>query len=530
MEDKELLSREEVMEVLQMANAIYSPPVMDGYGVYNPYLLNQNLVDLNNDSKVPTYEKIIEAFENIKDNDEVLQSYSEWLQWTESIYAKTIYYLENILSFDLDYCCVSDNVDYGSDKYKKDVNIVNKWLRSFNYKKYFKQMTREMLRSNIVFTWLRDNNNEEYPQRALQILPQKYCLVTGNSSVCPTFDFDMTYFTKAGTSIDLYPEVFKRYWKDVYSDNGMKRYTPSNRNRNGTYVLYHQTSINDGAFCFMFNDGNFNTIPPLTFMMRSSVLNPEIEELQRNKDIASAYALLVGELRIFDGAKSGEKPNQWAISPTMVGSFLSKVQRGLRKNIRPVAMPTEETKFMQYNDQNPLMSSYKYAESASQGVSANSMIYTTGKASMEESRNQITTDGNLMKNLYRQFETFLNYYVNKKTRNYKFEFHFSGIDYWFDRKERIDQAFKFADKGFVLNPTYYASCLGIEPYNFMARLKEGHDGELTKLLTPLINLNTMGNSGIGSNQSKPEKIGRPEEDSNDLGQAGVTSRDYGSYK
>ena len=64
----------------------------------------------------------------------------------------------------------------------------------------------------------------------------------------------------------------------------------------------------------------------------------------------------------------------------------------------------------------------------------------------------------------------------------------------------------------------------------MARLKEGHDGELTKLLTPLINLNTMGNSGIGSNQSKPEKIGRPEEDSNDLGQAGVTSRDYGSYK
>lgn len=516
------LSKEQVYQVLEFANKIYNPAYYQNeFGLYNPYTLNQNLKELNNNAKVPTYEKILKAFEAIQDSEDILQSYSEWMKWTEAVYAKTLNYFSNILSFDLRYNCknAEKSSDYQSKEYKQDIKIVHKWLDSFDYKRYFKQMVDEMLKSNIVYTWLRDNNSEEYPQRALQILPQKHCIITGNSSVCPLFDFNMGYFLNSTTSLDLYPEIFKDYYNEVFKSEGYDKYYPSNSfsKRDGTYSYFHQTSVKDGAFCFIFNDGNFNNVPPFAYLLRSTILNPEIEELQRNKDIASAYALLVGELRIFDGAKSGEKPNQWAISPEMVGAFLSKVQSGLRKNVKPVAMPTEETKYMQFVDSSPLMSTYKYSESAAQGASASTLIYSTDKPNQEELRVMVQTDYNIMKNLYYQFNSFMNYFINKKTRKYKFNFEFTGMNYTFYRKEQADLAMKFADKGFVFNSSYYASILGLKPQEFDRMLAEGHSGNMIDNLSMLINMNTMSSSG------------RPKKDSNDLSQSGNVSQEYGNY-
>lgn len=521
-QDNTNLSKEQVYQVLEFADKIYNPAYYQNeFGLYNPYTLNQNLKELNNDAKVPTYEKILKAFETIQDSEDILQSYSEWMKWTEAVYAKTLNYFSNILSFDLRYNCknAEKSSNYQSKEYKQDIKIVHKWLDSFDYKRYFKQMVDEMLKSNIVYTWLRDNNSEEYPQRALQILPQKHCIITGNSSVCPLFDFNMGYFLNPSTSLDLYPEVFKDYYNEVFKSEGYDKYYPSNpfSKRDGTYSYFHQTSVKDGAFCFIFNDGNFNNVPPFAYLLRSTILNPEIEELQRNKDIASAYALLVGELRIFDGAKSGEKPNQWAISPEMVGAFLSKVQSGLRKNVRPVAMPTEETKYMQFVDSSPLMSTYKYSESAAQGASASTLIYSASKPNQEELRVMVQTDYNLMKNLYYQFNSFMNYFINKKTRKYKFNFEFTGMNYTFYRKEQADLAMKFADKGFVFNSSYYASILGLKPQEFDRMLAEGHSGDMINNLSMLINMNTMSSSG------------RPQKDSNDLSQSGNVSQEYGNY-
>lgn len=517
------LDREQVLQVLQFADMVYNPTSYQSQlGIYNPYLLNQNLVDLNNDPLVPTYNKIIEALKNITGNVEALQGYSEWMQWTDAIYSKILGYYKNLLSFDLYYDCVNvkKKTEYQSKAYQDDKRRVDKWLDSFDYKREFKKAVYQVLRGNVSFVWLRENNNEEYPQRALQIMPQNYCKITGNSSVCPLYDLDMGYFLKTGVSLDLYPSIFKEYYNEIFNTKGYNQYNPANSfsKRNGSFAYYHQTSVDDGAFCFVFNDGNFNAVPPFAFLLRSTVMNPEIERLQYDKDLASAYSLLVGEIKTFNGAKSGEKPDQFAISPLMLGNFLASVQSGLKKNVRPVAMPTEDNKHFQFVDQNPKMYGYKLEETANQGVSAGSLIYSTSKASQEESRNQIITDGNVMKNLYRQFESFLNFYVNKKTRKYKFRFHFDGLDYPFERKQRIDTAFQFADKGFVLNESYYASLLGIPPQDFRRMLEEGHNGCLTENLTALLNINTMRSNGA------------PEKSSSEISESGAISRDYGNYK
>ena len=47
---------------------------------------------------------------------------------------------------------------------------------------------------------------------------------------------------------------------------------------------------------------NFNATPFLAPFLKSALLDGEIEELQYNKDIASAYAILAGDIRLFDNA------------------------------------------------------------------------------------------------------------------------------------------------------------------------------------------------------------------------------------
>lgn len=527
-----LLTENEVLEVLNMANQIYSSfsDYRLGSGndqVYTPYLLNQNLVDLNNNEKVATYDKILKAFQDIKGNADILRGYSEWLAWTESVYAKTLDYFEGLLSFDLNIIPIvpeNKTIDFNSKEYKADRERVNQWLRSFDYKKYFKRIVKEMLRNNVAYTWLRESNGEN-PKRALQIMPQKYCIITGETEICPLYDFDMTYFTQAGTSLKLFPKVFEKYSDEVFDKtSGYDRYNPANvlSRRNGTFALYHQTSIEEGAFCFMFNDGNYNAVPPFMYMMRSAVLNPEVELLQRDKDFASAYSLLVGEIKTFDDAKSGTKANQFTISPKVLSAFLNKVQSGLKKNVRPVAMPTTDNKHFQFVDQSPQMASYKLSESASQGASANSLIYSTSKPNQQEHIDMILNDYNHIKGIYSQFNAFLNYFVNKVTKKYKFEFEFDGLDYQFYRDKKLDTAMKMAEKGFVLNSSYYASIMGIKPYQFDAMLKEGHNGNMLENLSVLYNVNTMRDS---SNNG-----GRPKKNDSDLTSGGQTTREYGDYQ
>lgn len=521
-EEQNELSKEQVFSVLEFAKNMYNPSYMQTqYGVYNPQVLNQNLIDLNNSPLVPTYDKINRALTHPIESVEELQGYSQWCEFNDAIYAKTSNYFKRLLSFDLRISVEGaeymNKKELASQELKDDYKRVYKWLRSFDYKREFGKMMDEMIKKNTVFTWLRDNDDEQYPQRALQMLPQKYCLITGNSSVCPMFNFNMAYFLNPTTSLDLYPPIFKEFYNNTFGNSEINDYRPSNtfRKSTGTFAYWTQTSPSQGAYVFSFTDGNYNSIPPFSYLLRTSILNPEIEALQRNKDIISAYALLYGEMETTKGAQEGQKPNQFALTSEVMGQFLQLIASGLNKSIKPLAFPLKEVEFKQFSDSNKEMAMNQYQTSASQGASASSMIYSTTKSSMEENRNQILTDYNLIRPLYRQFNAFLNYYINRKTRKYRFKFVLDGSNYDFERDNRIDRINMLADRGMVLNESAFAQAYGYEPQEFSSMLNEGVN---PKKLQLLLNSNTT--SGSDGTQ------GRPRKRTNDLADGGETSRDY----
>ena len=520
----EELTKEQVISTLEFASGLYEP-IIGKYGYYTPQILNDELVKLNNNALKPTYDKIDKALDTPIESAELLQTYSTWARFSEAIYAKTINYFSNMLSFDVRRQCINakSKSDYNSTEYKEDLDRVYKFFRTFDHKREFKKMVNEMLKKNVVYTWYRDNRDEHTPQKSLQMLPQEYCKITADSSICPLFDFDMGYFLNSGTNIDLFDPIFKKYYNDIFTEKSNKRYSlkanPLNA-KGGSFAYWQHTSPINGAWCFVFTDGNYNEIPPFSFLLRTSVLNPEIEGLQRDKDIISAYGLIYGEMETTNKAQSGQVPNNTAFNSKTMGQFLQLIASGLNRHFKPLAFPLKEVEFKQFDDSNSDMSIDQYTSSAAQGASASSLIYTTEKMGVEEFKNALFTDYLLMKQLYKQFDAFLNYFVNQKTRKYKFKFTCEGSDYPSIREELTNRVKSLADRGIVGNISLWEQAFGYGVGELDTMCDEGISQDKLQLMlnpnTATDNVNTTASS---------DKGGRPTKTSSQMTESSQVSQD-----
>ena len=520
---KDSLSVEELNAVMEFASGLYNG--FGGYGFYTPFTQNQNLLALNNNGVKPTQEKLLKALENAPYDYGSLSSYSEFMEIWDAIYAKTLRYFAGLLSFDLSYTCknVRNVSEYNSKEYKDDVKRVNKFLDNFDYKTEFTKVVRQILRTETCFTWFRDTHEEiatpleidedvkvrKNERFALQMMPQSQCMLTGYFNCSQLlYDFNINYFLNGTVDINLYAPALKKKFKEMY-DEKKKTYNPSAQlnYRNGEFANWVQCSPNDGAYAFKMDLSNFRQVPPLVGLLKSCLNNDVVEELQKDKNMVSAYLLLAGEIKTMDTDKSGNKADQFRINPKTMGNFMHLVKSGLNDKVKPMALPLEDIKGWQFTDSNPSMADKQYTTTSAQGASASSMIYTTSKMSQSELENAIYADYCYMKPLYDQFNQFMNFYVNKKTVKYKFEFRFDGLNRPWDRKQRQESLRNYADKGIVLDSTMWASALGMKPQEFQRSLECAHnDTGFLGNLSMMLNANTMNSSG---------EVGAPKKDSSE---------------
>ena len=62
-------------------------------------------------------------------------------------------------------------------------------------------------------------------------------------------------------------------------------------------------------------------------MLKSAIRAEDVAELQYNKDIAGAYAILAGEIRLIEKQNVGDVKDQFAISPKKMGEFMRQVKK-----------------------------------------------------------------------------------------------------------------------------------------------------------------------------------------------------------
>lgn len=503
-----LLAEKQVWDVVDFARALNDGiSGLSGIsGLYTPGLLNQNLTNLNNNPRTPDYDKLVAALSEAVTQSENLQAYTEWMEFADMIFKRTMSYYENMLSFDLTISCRNASKDdYSTTKYKNDKAIVNDFLDRFNYKAEFTKMVKQMLRTEIAYTWLRNNDDSKDTKYTLQVMPQKYCMLTGYWEQGLLYDFNMNFFLEPGRDIREYDPAFLGIMNRTFNAEGIEDYLPTNPfdNRKGTFAYWTQLSpIYDGekphgAWAFKFDPGNFSAVPFLSALMKDTILNLPVQKLQYDKDMASAHAMLMGEIEMLNSSE----PNATAFSPKNLGALMNIVKRAVGKYISVGAIPAKDVEWYQYEDKNPDMYSSQLKTSVASGAAASRILYSTDKMSQEEVRNAITTDYNMMRRLYSQFDNFLNFYANKLTKKFKFNFTFDGSNYPFERKERQKSLLDLADRGIVLNDTAFASAFGYKPTDFKRMMEEtSTDESWTENLSMLMSIHTQSGGEAGRPQ------------------------------
>jgi len=500
--EEELLSKEQVVDVIKFAQALYGMNGMNG--VFNPDILNKNLSGINVNVKQPTVDELSKALNDPINNQDNLMGFNEWTQFNDMIFKKTIEYYSNLLSFDLSmYCSNAVKGDYKSKEYKEDIDRVYKFLDKFDYRAEFAKMVAQMVRKETVFVFFRQDSTNKY---ILQQIPQKYCRITGACEWTMMFDFDMSYFTNPATSVEQFPKCFEDYYIDVFGGNGaINQYTPLNTlgHRDGTYALWHQTDLKDGAWVFKFDSGTYANIPFLSPMIYDTLMSPIIRNMQKNKNIASAYSYLVGEIPFLQETKA-TKVDQFAVDLNTLGAFMRLLKDGLAETVKMAMLPSKEIDMFQYEDKNKEMYSNQLKSTSGLGNSASRMIYSEDRMGQFELQSAILTDGNMMSKIYSQFVNFLEYFINQKTRKYKFKFKLEGLNHDFHRKQRIDNVMKLAEMGVYLESAI-ASAYGFAPQEWKHMIEES---KASGFKFESIHTKSDDNSSVGrkTNESKNEAL------------------------
>ena len=77
------ISKERVKDVIDFAQGLY---YSENYGLFTPWLSNQLLQNLNNNPRIPTFNKICEALSEYKQNEKNLQGYTEFMTQFDMIF------------------------------------------------------------------------------------------------------------------------------------------------------------------------------------------------------------------------------------------------------------------------------------------------------------------------------------------------------------------------------------------------------------------------------------------------------------
>lgn len=532
----EKISEQEVWNVLDYCTGLYTQ--IKGFmneEFYNTQLENKLLIDLNNNPKIPTQNSLREAIANFKTNAELLQDYSEFMRMWDGIYNLAIDYKLNLLSFDINKYCtnIKDPKEYSSKEYKDDCRRVAKFFENFNAKEEFRNVTKNMLISDTFFVWLRDTygsfddeeisleNEDGFVEKkmqsfALQIMPQDHCKITGQFTAKGVkgfnWDLDLNYFMNANVNILNYDPSIIQSFNEMKKNGRLKSFIIGDNNQlnktNGYGYggnSWARTKVNCGAWCFKYDTSNFNTVPPLAYMLRSCFSNDIIERLQMDKDIISANAIILGEMKTRDKDNVGNNKNAFTIDPKQVGQLMRLARNGINKNIKQIALPLEETRLYQFADNNSNMYKNQLGSSSALGGHNSQIIYTTDNLTQEQAQIATTVDFySIANSVYPQFENFLNFFVNKKTKKYKFKFKLSGSTIGFIRQKEIDNHLKFSDKGIQIPPQRIGTLLGYDAQEFENYMLEAKYGGMQDNLFLLMNSNTA-KDGTSTEGGAPQK-------------------------
>lgn len=508
------LTEAEVWDILKFA---------ENFGIGNlygnamtPFLLNQRMQDISMSPMQATENSLLEAMKNPKGSETALMGFSEDFENNNQIYKKLINYLSDMASWDLTYTCTNSKYeDYKSPSYNKDLDVVKDFIDSFDYKKEFRIALRQMIRNEAFFCTTRFDSK----RLLLQELPSSptYTMITGRWDYGLLYSFNFLWFLLPGVDLRLYPRFFSEKFNEMW--DGKQRYMPAlpPSDRGESSWIYWRDISPDIGWSFKISPEIATRIPYFSAYFLDLIQMPLMRALQKNINMSAASRLLVGQIGTLSKDAGAKLKDAFNISPALLGQFLSLVKSAIGESMKVAAAPLDNLQAVSYPYEGSLYQNFIRTSLSTTGVNTNLLFTSDVRPNMFESQASLNTDEQFIYSLYPQFNAFLNYHINKRTKKYKFNFEFEGTHFFNNRQMRLDNAIKLAAQGIVL-PQKISAAIGMNPFTFQRQLEEARATGFTDNLTPIIP-NFQG----GANQG-----GRPQKNIGELSEGGEDTRQNGN--
>lgn len=512
-EEQFIPTEEQIYDFLKFAGSLYN-------GVYTPDLVHQRMQQITmNQIPVSTVEKVTEALSDPQNNEQVLIGYSEYMELISMLYKRILLYFSGLMAFNFEYTAINvkNEKEYKSQKYKDDLRIVEEFFDKFDHKNEFRIAIKQMLRQEVFYAIFRDDGIKFN----LQELPQSYCKITGRWDYGLVYDFNMNFFLQAGADLNMFPPVFKKLFKKTF-ENPDIHYRPSlpMDRRGDNWAYWIQTSPKDGFVALKFSPEIATVVPFLAPLLGDVVLQPIVRALQTNSYIQEATKILFGQVEFIKDASSKVK-DALTLNPETLGKFLQLMKSGLPDAIKVAAAPLANTAAVEFKGNEKMYDSYLKSTSSISGINSR-LIYSFDRQNVLETKLSMDIDQNILRPAYNQMANLLSYWINQRTKKYKFQIVLSGFNTSLDREERLETSLKMADSGMVLDQKF-ANALDMSIFHFRRQLAETKANGFVERLTPILKSNQM-----SKEKSKDSGGGRPEKKDEDLTESGSESKEVGS--
>ncbi len=517
-ENTDELTIQETWDIVKFAESL------GGYGIYgnalNPFLLNQRMQDVSMNPLQATESSLASAMRNPKNSELQLMGFSEDFENTSQIYKKLISYIGDMLSFDLTYSAINvvKSAEYKTTKYSQDLDVVKEFLDNFDYKKELRIAVRQMLRNEAFFCAPRFDTRKV----VLQELPSSptYTMITGRWEYGLLASLNMYWFLQPGVDINMYPKFFREKYNELWDGKGFGQYNShlSPESRGGSSWVYWQNLDVNTAWVWKLSPELVTRLPYYTGMFPDLVLQSLMRSLQKNMNMSAAARLIIGQVGTLSREAGAKVKDAFNINPDLLGKFLSLVKSAIGDSMKVAAAPLDNIQGISFPSDNELYSSYLQNTLASSGVNTGLVFTSKVRPNIFESQASLQTDEQFVTALYPQFNAFLNYHINQRTKKYKFNFEFEGTHFFNNRQFRLDNAMTLANSGIVL-PQKIAAAMGMSPFTFQRQLDEAKAMGFVDSLTPILQAAQMGN---------PANNGRPQKSTSELSDSGADTQGNGS--
>lgn len=436
------------------AQVLKNPTTSKMY-MYNPYIMNEVLKNINMNPASQSRDTLIEMVQNPKQNEKALRRFSQYLYNVQAPFKRLVHYYADMLLFNISvYPTNATEADMKTDEFKKQYDKVWKYLDKFHFKKEFKKVVTGMVLEDAKFMYIR---NEESSRITLQEMPVDYCLIDSQFNYGWLYSFDLNYFSQQGVDINGYAPEFKEYYLNYLNLlNKEIDYAPNIRPelRDGRWTYWQQINPKR-SWVFKFHDIYAGLVPPLLGLFVDANEIDNFKQLENTKIALEVYNLLIGLIPI-NKNKSGSKTDDFAVSADIAAEFNALINQQLPDGVKFGTVPFDDVKQFDFS---------KNAQTKDNIVGdALKNFYATGgvdQAMFNADKPNATTmkastmvDAALVESVYRTFESFLDYQISRKFDKFNFKVKFSGTI--FDAEERYERALRCAEYG-IITPELPAS-------------------------------------------------------------------------